>query len=572
MTSNEGEFVTADYLYSPGMWPPLTAAFFLASLSLYGWRRRSVPGALQFAIGSLLGATLLLAAAFEVAATAADTKIVWYKVQMGMTMPAVSVMTCFALEYSYPGRWLTRRNLSLLAVLPLLLALLIAINDSQFMWSRVQVGADGAVGSDPTTLGAILLGSSVALVLINVAAFVWLFAKSPQHRWPAALMLFGLIGSRGVYLLDFLDLRAVIPLDPLVASTLLAWTLYAIALFGFRIFDPLTMARRIAIEQSHVGMLVLDELGRIAGLNHAAERILHTAAGNAMGKPVGELLSTYPEGCQGAGDGEIELTLPVEGEARIFALAISRLKDWRELEIGRLLLLRDVTEQKRTQAQIVEQQRSLAVLQERERLARELHDDLGQVLGYVKMQARAARERLTQNDQGAADEYLAQLIGVVQDAHTDVREYILSAKQTPGVEFDLLAALERYLRQYTMNYGIQAALISAPGLSSGAFEPMVQAQLLRIVQEALTNARKHARAKCVQVHFSRIGGRVQVIVQDDGSGFDPQEQCAAEGRHYGLGFMRERAEEVGGNLEVISSPGHGTQVVVDVPVKQSTRS
>ncbi len=229
------------------------------------------------------------------------------------------------------------------------------------------------------------------------------------------------------------------------------------------------------------------------------------------------------------------------------------------------LLLHDVTTQKQVQAQLLEQQRALAMLAERERLARELHDGIGQVLGYVKMQAQAARDRLAQDQKAAADSDLAQLVAVAQDAHADVREYILSARSRPVTEPGLLPALRQYLRRFGETYKIRTELILPPELTGGAFEPTVEAQLLRIIQEALTNARKHAHAQCVQVTIVLEEGGAQIVVKDDGVGFDPMLLATADGQKYGLGFMRERAEEVGGCVEIRSAPGAGTRVIICVP-------
>ena len=232
-----------------------------------------------------------------------------------------------------------------------------------------------------------------------------------------------------------------------------------------------------------------------------------------------------------------------------------------------MLLLRDVSEQKRAQAQIVEQQRALAMLQEREHLARELHDGVGQVLGYVKMQAQAARDRLAQDQKAAADSQLAQLVTVAQDAHADVREYILGARSAVAGQPGFLPALREYMKRFSENYDLRAELIEPPNWSDDILEATVAAQLLRVIQEALTNARKHARAHCVQVTIHFDGQRAQGFVQDDGVGFDPSLLATTEGQKYGLGFMRERAEEVGGSVVIHSAPGRGTRVVVEVPVR-----
>ena len=90
-------------------------------------------------------------------------------------------------------------------------------------------------------------------------------------------------------------------------------------------------------------------------------------------------------------------------------------------------------------------------------------------------------------------------------------------------------------------------------------------QLRRVIQEALTNARQHGHARSVQVAFEQAGDQAQILIADDGRGFDP-EQLAAGGSHLGLAYMRERLAHIGGGLEIHSRPGTGTQVVLQVPI------
>jgi signal transduction histidine kinase len=564
------------YVYTPDIWPPLAAAIFLVALSLYGWRRRSVPGALPFSIASLFAALVLLAMVPEVAAVAAPSKIAWYKIQVIWQLPVATAMTCFVLEYSYPGRWLTRRNLILLSLPLLILLLLIVINDGRLLWRGLEVASDGAVVAHLTTGGVILVAYAVGLILVNAAALLWLFVRSPQHRWPAALILTGMIASRGVFLLDLTHAPWPIGLDPLVLTVLLPWTMYAIALFGFHILDPLPSARTVAIQQMQEGMIVLDARGRVASLNPSAASMLSISAAHARGKILEELLPAFADLCarrKNATPGPAEkkpygteISLGTGNGVRLYTLDCSVLQDFRGLLIGHLLMLRDVTEQRRVQAQTLEQQRTLAVLHERERLARELHDSLAQVLAFVNTQGQAVRRLLARDEIAAADEHVARLVEVAREADTDIRESILSLRVALA-EQGLWPALATYLDQYEQRFGIHTELRRPETFGHGAFEPLVEVQLLRIIQEALTNARKHSRARSVQVTFAAQDGRGRVTVQDDGCGFDPEEVYDDSAGRVGLRVMRERAEEIGGTLAVQSASGAGTRVVVTVPLR-----
>ncbi len=566
--------MTGDYAYTPPIWPSLLTVLLLVALAAFSWRRRTVPGARVFAVTCLIAVPWVAGAAMEEAAVDAAGKLFWFKFQAAWQLPVITALTCFVLEYAWPGRWLTRRNLILLSIPPLLVAVMVLTDNVHHLAWRDLAFADGQVVKVQGPGALVSLAYGYVLSTLALVVLAWLFLRSPRHRWPVAIIFAGATAARVLFSLEL----AHVPPSGLffnVPPIAVEYAAYAVALFGFRIFDPIPAARRAVIAQMREGVLVLDPEGRVAGLNPAAERILGLPETQAMGRPVRELLPTCPTGPLADPAGaELEISLPerrhdggVGQEVRQYVLEISPLTDWRGLEVGRLLLLRDVTERRRAQAQILEQQRALAMLSERERLARELHDGIGQVLGYVKMQAQAARDRLAQDETAAADRDLAHLIAVAQDAHADVREYMLGTRSAAGASAPpgFSPALRQYLRRFSEQYGLRTDLAASPDWSDEVLEPTVQVQLLRIIQEALTNARKHAKAQAVQVSVQLPTDHAQVTVQDDGVGFDPALLTGAEGQEYGLGLMRERAQEVGGSVEIHSAPGAGTQVLICVP-------
>jgi signal transduction histidine kinase len=265
-----------------------------------------------------------------------------------------------------------------------------------------------------------------------------------------------------------------------------------------------------------------------------------------------------------------ELRVGTGHDARLYAVDCSVIEDFRGMLIGHLLMLRDVTQQRRAQAQALEQQRTLAVLNERERLARELHDSLAQVLAFVNAQGQAVRRLLARGEIAAADEHVQRLVEVAREADTDIRESILGLRVALA-EHGLGPALATYLGQYEQRFGIHTELRGSAALGNGALEPLVEVQLLRIVQEALTNARKHSHAHAICVTFVARDGQAQVTVEDDGCGFDPEEVHGDSDGRVGLRVMRERAEEIGGALAIDSAPGKGTQVIATVPVRTSSK-
>ena len=562
------------YAYTPQIWPSVFTVLLLIALVVQSGRRRSVPGASQFQIACLFAAVWVAGSGMEYAAVDVATKVLWVKFQACFQLPYSTAITFFFLEYAWPGRWLTRRNVILLSVFPLLALGLILTDDlHHLMWRSFafegSFAFNGAVIPQAGPAGWLFLAYGYLLGVVNIVVSAWLFAHSPQHRLPVVIMLTGLVSGRVVYLLEkVLSLHLSVPLD--VLGITFAYLTFAIALFGFRLFDPVALAHLTLMEQISDGMLVLDPQERVASLNPAAEKIFGLPAGQIKGRPVREILPAYPEGLQPVTSGtEIEFSLSESGRASDYRLVISLLNDWRGQEVGRLLLLRDVTEPKRAQTQLLEQQRALSMLHEREQLARELHDSIGQVLGYTGLRIEAARTLMAAGKQAVADDQLLQLENILADAHADMREYILNLRTAPtGQPF--FSALQQYLDGFLKNYGIRVDLSIGAGVEEGVFPPEAQMQLFRIIQEAFSNARKHAQADCLSLTFKAADGLVRIRIEDHGKGFDST-LAPGEG-HFGLIYMRERAEALGGCLQVVSSPGEGTCVEVELPIGKDTET
>ena len=564
--------MTGAYAYTPAIWLPLASAAFAVGMALYCWRRRDVPAVWPLFYVFAFTALCCLASVLSAAAIAAETKIAWFKVSQACLMPALTAGTCFVLEYVYPGRWLTRRNLTLLALPPLLLAFLIFAGNGQLIWMTSAIGPGGSVMREMATAGDIFTVYALGLSLLNLAALLWLFVRSPLHRWPAAVMVTGQLAGRIPVFVDVVRQPWTPPFDPLMVGILIWSAFYAVAAFGFRIFDPLPVARQAVLQQMQAGVVIFDVRGRALSLNPAATQIFGIKPGAARGKAwheaalPAELRPDRLLGPAGQFRDPPEITLGSGPDARQYAPALSPLRDFRGLLLGYLLVLRDVTEQRRAQAQALEQQRVLTIQNERERMARELHDSLGQVLSYTSLQVETAAQ-LARDGQGAsAAAQLERLGSVVREAHADLREHILNLHSAASLEKPFFSDARQYLDGYTRSYDIRTLLDVDPALGEGSFPPEMKLQLLRILQEALSNARKHGRAHQVDVSFRAENGSMRMVIADDGCGFDAEEVANSGGSHLGLEFMRARAEELGGRFEVTSAPNCGTRVALQIPL------
>ena len=219
-------------------------------------------------------------------------------------------------------------------------------------------------------------------------------------------------------------------------------------------------------------------------------------------------------------------------------------------------------------ARLHRQIQAMAVTEERERIAREMHDSLAQVLGYVNTKAQATEAFLAQGQLERAEANLAQLAEAARAAYADVREGILGLRASLGEDRTFLQTLEEYLVQWQGQSGVAVALQTSP---PEGFEPRLsphaEVQVLRIIQEALTNVRKHAGAHQARVRLRIDDSFLEACVEDDGAGFDPDALTRSQVPRFGMATMRERAEAIGGTLDVASEPGRGTRVTARIPIE-----
>jgi ligand-binding sensor domain-containing protein/signal transduction histidine kinase len=203
-----------------------------------------------------------------------------------------------------------------------------------------------------------------------------------------------------------------------------------------------------------------------------------------------------------------------------------------------------------------------AVLAERNRIAREIHDNLAQDILGISVQLELVA-RLMPAATEAAKGHLDRARILVRNSMTEARRYVWDLRSQELHKKDLAAALRDTTKRLTAEKNVETVVEVAGPLRP--LPPEVETNLLRIGQEAINNAVKHAHANRIDVALNFDTRSVRLSVRDDGRGFDPGEQIA-DG-HFGLIGMRERAEQVGGVLSVQSAKDRGTEIAVDVPLK-----
>jgi len=232
----------------------------------------------------------------------------------------------------------------------------------------------------------------------------------------------------------------------------------------------------------------------------------------------------------------------------------------------------DITERKHVEQQILESRRRLQALasqltlseeQERRRIARELHDEVGQRLTFARMALATARETTSEAQREAILDDVSQS---VRQAIGDIRDLVFDLSSPLMNEVGLAAALEEWLEnQVGKKHGIRTQLIH-----DGRRLPLdddMRAMLFRSTRELLTNVVKHARAESVVVHLEGEGTNVRITVEDDGIGFDvnARPKATERGSGFGLFSIQERMAALGGSLELSSAPGQGCKAILATP-------
>ncbi len=203
--------------------------------------------------------------------------------------------------------------------------------------------------------------------------------------------------------------------------------------------------------------------------------------------------------------------------------------------------------------------RRQAILSERSRLSREIHDGVAQSLGIVHWKVEQLQQTLADSRTSQALSQAAEIKGLVEEAQQEVKGAIDELRASAEGKQELVPTLARYATEFTQTYGIRCKLHVADGQVNLPLP--AELELLRIAREALSNVRKHSAASIVELTFESKKDSVEMIIRDNGTGFDTQAGFSG----HGLAVMEERARSLGGKLSITTGANYGTEVKVKLP-------
>jgi len=334
------------------------------------------------------------------------------------------------------------------------------------------------------------------------------------------------------------------------------------------------------VESSNDAILIRGPDRRILSWNAAAERLFGWSAQEAVGQLVdlivpperaGTLRHFIERAARDEAPGPVETThVRKDGERIPTQVTLSPVKDAAGRVIAHSYTVRDMSELKHKEEELRASSRRLRQLShrlrsveeaERRAIARELHDRIGQDLSTLGLLLASLGARLPPASRDAVERPLNDIQGLLKSMVANVRDVMAELRPPVLDDYGLLAALRQLATEFTRRTGIAADVDGVdlqPRLPS-----VVETAMFRISQETLNNVAKHARAKHVAISLHAAVNRIVLEIGDDGVGFDAR-QAPPDQRHWGLGTMRERAEEAGIAFMLESTPGTGTRVVLEV--------
>jgi PAS domain S-box-containing protein len=343
---------------------------------------------------------------------------------------------------------------------------------------------------------------------------------------------------------------------------------------------------RTIFEDAAIGICLADLEGRIITGNLALQRMMGCPADELIGKTFMEI--THPDDLERNLEffhdllaGRLEqyqlekrYRRP-DGQYFWARVTVSSVKGAGNVPLYNIAMIEDITQRKQAQENLRESEQNLRYLasqlmtaqeRERERISRELHDELGQALLVMKLQASYIERGLAQ-EQGAIRRECQALLQHLDQLVEEIRRLARDLSPTMVRDLGLSSALLQLVKEFTRHYDIEADIDQMENIND-LFPRQAQINIYRIFQEALTNIGKYAQASQLRIAIKREDSQVSFLMADNGKGFKVDEVLGGDQTRRGLGLMamKERARMMGGTLEIWSQEGEGTRIALIIPI------
>ena len=593
-----------NWQYTPYIIPLLITTFISVIVILYAWRRRTTPAAKAFILLVAAVISWSLGYILELSGMDLSTKVLWGKVQYFGIASLPVLWLSFALQYTNRDGWLTRRNLTLLAVIPLITVLLVWTNETHgLIWRQIEMDESGPFLALDVSYGEWFWVHSAFsyLLLLQGTYFLLLIPlrSTYLYRQQAILMLVGVLApwvGNGVYLsgLSPIPNMDLTPFAFTISGLALGWSL-----FRFRFLDIVPVARRVVVDNLQDGVIVLDAQHRVADLNLSAQQIVGYDAKEAIGKMSIEMFSRWPDlidRFSSITTAQTEVVLDEGDVQRHFNLNISPLYGRQHQITGYLIVFHDITEHKLVQATLA-RARDDALATSRlksellSKVSHELRTPLGGILGFSQILKEGLQGPLSAQQTETISQvidstlYLTRLVDELLDqAQLEAGKLLLTIK--PFAPQDILNQVQTKMCVLAQDKGLSLATDIAADVPDIISNDPIRVQ--QILVNLVGNAIKFTQTGTVQVRFYRPDTTYWAMeVSDTGIGIPPNAQAhifepfgqvdGSMTREYvgtglGLSIVKQLTTLMGGKVTIQSNVGQGSTFTVLLPLSPGSEN
>ena len=568
--------------------PYVIFLFFSAGITLFlgflSFCKFNVPGQTIFSLCMFLCTYWSVCNAFEVMGTTLQIKLFWADMQYAAYAVSPVCINVFVSQVTGYWREVKLRNIFFMLVIPAVTSVLVWFDKTLGLvrYGFILAG-NGSFPFIRKSYGPwfwVHTSYTYGLFFFSVIMLCRRIAVQTKKLYKNQLR-FLLLSITTIFIPNVLYITGISPvknadLTPVfffVTGSLISWSI-----FRYQFLNLIPVARETVFDNMGEGVIVTDREGRILDMNSRARKMfglpVKIVPGSLVTDTVPSLFSVS-SGESGSGTFpdstdfstlrptviRVEYTDGGSTHEKYLEKNCTPLTDKKGKKImGRIYSVSDITEIHKTEEKLRRQQQELAVSEEQQRVARDLHDNIGQILSFTGIQIQTVQRELERGNRELAAEYLEKLRDVTDQAYAELRGYIFNLRQPymQNVSFrELLSDLASHVRT---SFPVDCTLLLPDTVPPFFDSAEVKSHLFSLTKEAVNNSLKHSGAGKITVGMECNGMTAQFYIEDNGKGISGTD-CGT-GRSSGIKIMEERALLTGGQLHIASSPGKGTRITV----------
>ena len=544
-------------------------------LSLYGFAHWRTRGAMELTLCSLLSALWAGANALEIAGSDLSTKLFWANVQYAAFAFVPLACLAMVLRFSGKDRFLTIKKSLPFFVIPILTSILVWFDPTLgLVRHSFSLDRQGSFPVIAKTFGpwywihcVYSYGVMVSAIAVLVGA---LRENGSYYRRQTSVFLFGFGPVFAANISYVFRLGPIKRFDFTPIFLAIAALIFWLGIFRYRLYKILPIARNTVFERIANGILVVDKDWFLLDSNEAAQRIFGLDGKSSAGKSLRDIL---PDLCATVdankpfSDGSFltfqnEVRIAKGGEENYYSLSASHLLDSLYKD-ALVLVVTDINDFRNAHNQVLKQREELAAAAEKDKMAREVHDGLGQILSFATIHCDAALAEMKEEKYAQTSSHLVSLKKLLRTSQDGLRDFVHGMSEAKYVAISISSLLEKEADTFSLCCNIPVSIKVSQAMRTFPFSTFQKINLVRTVKEALNNIATHAEASTVLISLDASPEGIRLRVEDDGVGLDANGKDQPCGT--GLDIMEERALALGGKRIVESKIGEGTRVTLVFP-------